>query len=403
MNSSFFLSNRKRIIFIISLILTVFFLAGCWDRREVNDLAIITAAGIDKKTDKTIELTVLVFVPKSSGGQQMEETSGDGGATQLVRSAEGNTIADAMSKLQQEFSRKLFWGHDDVFIIDKELSNEDLRPHLDFILRHPQLRERSHVFISQQKVKKILSLEPPLERSLSEVLRKLAAVKIGMDITVKDLAEMLISDSKAATVPYIKILPPQSGMGKKQTIAYIVGTAVLKEGKMVGYLDESVTRGVLWLRNEIKLAVVTLKPKDTQGFISLNLRNSHSKLVPKIKNGKWKITLKINTEDDIIQNATKLAVLNPKVIKMLEKDLVENIDQRVEEALSPVQNDMNADIFGFADAFHRAYPEIYEKHKNKWDDIFPNIEVTIETRARIHRPGMVTTPSAIPNEEVKNE
>lgn len=398
-----FLLKRGGILFL--MINIVILLSGCWDRKEVNDLAIIVAAGIDKKSDETLELTVQVFTPKAGGGSQQMGESGSSGGGQpvVVRSAEGITIADAMSKLQQLYPRRLFWGHAEVFIIDEKLAIEDIRPKLDFILRHPQLRDRSHIYISKEPAKKVLSLTPPLERDLSEVLRELSMLKIGMEVTVMEVAQMFIGDSGAAALPLIEILESQPPQKKDQTIAYISGTAIFKKGKMVGTIDGAQTRGVLWLRNEINEAVVTIKPEIVDGYISMVLLHAHTKLIPSIENGKWKIILKAYTEDDIINNGTVLDISDQNTIKMLEHKLEKDITSRVYSALDVVQKEMNADIFGFSEAFHRSYPDIWNKNKDNWDEIFPQVEVTIESKANVRRPGMVTQPSLIPEEEVKKE
>jgi spore germination protein KC len=395
----------KIMIMLLLIVIPALLLAGCWDRKELNDLAIITAAGIDKKTDSTIEMTVVVYIPKKAAGGGGETGGGGGGEGQvLVRSAKGATLAEATSALQQEFPRHLFWGHNEVFVMHEDfVRQEDIRPTIDFILRHPQTRERSHIFVSKQKVAKLFSLDPPLERDLAEVLRELASLKTGVDITLKDLGQMLIGESGAAAVPYIEILPTQPGQGKNQTIGYIVGTAVLKQGKMVGAVDQSTTRGILWLRNEIELAIVTAKPENVEGYISMQLLRAQSQIIPKIENGNWKITLKAETEDDIIQNGTTLNTGDPETISKLEEDLRDDINTRVKEALTKVQKEMNADIFGFAEAFHRAYPKMWKKHKHDWDDIFPTIDVTMDTTAKIRRPGIVTEPGAYPEQEVKDE
>jgi spore germination protein KC len=143
---------------------------------------------------------------------------------------------------------------------------------------------------------------------------------------------------------------------------------------MVGQIDDSVTRGVLWLRNEIQLAIITVHPKKAKGYVSMNLLHANSKLIPKIEDGKWKITLKTESTIDIIQNTTNLDMSNPVVVKMLEQQVEKQSKNRVKTALDKVQKEMNADIFGFADAFHRAYPEIWKKEKNRWDEIFPQIK-----------------------------
>jgi spore germination protein KC len=172
---------------------------------------------------------------------------------------------------------------------------------------------------------------------------------------------------------------------------------------MIGFINESTTRGVLWLRDEIEQAIVTVKPEGVQGYVSMNLLRAQTKLKPEIKNGKWKITVQAETEDDIIQNATKLRLMDPKVTQMLEQQLKKDINQKIELALNQVQKEMKADIFGFADAFHRAYPAIWKKHKNHWDEIFPNVEVTVKITSKIRRPGMISQPGAIPNDEVKKK
>ncbi|MBI0581178.1 Ger(x)C family spore germination protein [Neobacillus cucumis] len=370
-------------------IFTVLFLTACWDREEVNDLALVTAAGIDKKANNKIELTVLVFIPKGGGGQQSMEISSSGNSSNvLVRSAEGTTIADAMSKLQEKLPRTIFWGHSEVFIFNEALAKDGIRDHIDFIMRHPQLRERGQIFVSKQKAKDILELMPPLERDLSEVLNQLVQHEVGMNVTTKKLAQMLIGDSGDCALPWIKILPPEKGKKQEQTIAYITGTAIFKKDKMVGVIDSSVTRGVLWLRDEIRLAIVTIKPPHTEGYISVNLTQASSKLLPKIEDGKWKITLQSESNSDIVQNTTKLDVSNPEVGKMIEKQVNKAIESRIRLALKLVQKDMKADVFGFSEAFHRKYPDRWNKEENHWDEIFPNVEVLIKTKSKIRRQGM---------------
>jgi spore germination protein KC len=399
------LRHLKRFLLFLFIAIPVLLLAGCWDRQEVNDLGLITAAGIDRISDKEIELSVLVYIPKSAGtGQSMEGGSGSGSSSQtLVRSATGLTIADAMSKLQEILPRHIFWGHTEVFIFRDQLAKRGLAKHIDFLLRHPQLRERSMIFISRQKPKEVLSLMPPLERDLASVLRELESMKMGMEVTVKDFAERLISGSGDTAVPWIKKLPPQSGKKKNETIAYIAGTAIFKKDKMVGKIDDSVTRGVLWLRNEVQLATVTVTPKEAKGHVSFSLQKASSELIPKFENGKWKITLKAEAEADIIQNTTRLDMSDPVVIKSLHQQFKKVIENKVNEAIVQVQKEMKADIFGFGEAFYRKYPDLWKRHKERWDEIFPNVEVTIDTDIKIRRQGMNSALSAIIPKEVKEK
>jgi len=391
-----------RLILACALLIPI---TGCWDRVEVNDLALVMAAGIDTKTDRTIELSIQVYVPRAAATGGMGGTSNQvskGGQT-LVHSATGTTISDAMSKLQSRLPRRIFWGHNEVFIFGEAEAKKGIRSHIDFITREPQVRGNAYLFVSKQKAKDILALLPPLERDSAEVLKEMVRSDIGINVNTSKILEMMTGDAKAAAIPYIEILPPQANEQQNTTNPYITGTAVFKRDKMIGRIDDKVTRGVLWFRDELKRAIVTLIPQGEREEISMNLLRAQSKLIPSIKNGRWIITVKAKTEDDIIENGTHLDVSSPEVIDKLEKALTDDVKRKMNAALNQLQKKMNADIIGFAEAFHRKYPQQWKKAKNRWDEIFPHVEVQMDVNAAVRRPGKRTAPAGLTEDEVKKE
>lgn len=57
-------------VMIMLLLLSSILLSGCWDRTEINDLAIVLATGVDYK-DGQAQLTAQIFIPrKGSGGSE---------------------------------------------------------------------------------------------------------------------------------------------------------------------------------------------------------------------------------------------------------------------------------------------------------------------------------------------
>ena len=194
----------KKILCMLSLV-GVILLSGCWDRVEINDLAIVTAAAIDETDDNQIELSLQVFIPKAlgSGGGQGGGGGGGGGPVTLVRSHKGINMSDAMSKLQSGIPRKIFWGQCKVFIFGEKLAKKGIQKEIDFILRHPQTRERSYLFVSEGKAKSVLEFQPTLERYSAESIRELSALHIGMQVTTQDIDEMLIGDAQAAAIPIV--------------------------------------------------------------------------------------------------------------------------------------------------------------------------------------------------------
>ncbi|MFA1713885.1 Ger(x)C family spore germination protein [Peribacillus frigoritolerans] len=391
---------KKLVILLIVMTPTV---SGCWDRVEINDLAIVTAAAIDRKDNNQIELSIQVFIPKSlsSGGGQ--GGPGQGGTnTTLVRSEIGSNISDALSKLQSKIPRKIFWGQCKVFVFGEQLAKGGIQEQLDFLLRHPQPRERANVFVSKGKGKPILQSVPPMENYSGEVIRELSDLHIGMQVTLQNLDEMLTGKPRAAAIPLVKILPSEKGQKKLQGIPYIVGTAVFKKDKMTGTMTEKETRGLLWLRDEMESYTVTFKPEGVKGEISLNPVSAKVKIIPQIINDKWKVLVKIDTEGAVIQNGTNLNLSSLKTVKAVERDFQKDIEKRLQLAFLNTQ-DKKADILGLGKEFYRKYPKQFNKIENNWDEIFAEMEVEIDVAAHIRRQGYINKPAGLSEEEVKDK
>lgn len=397
-----------RILMMLMLYIFVWIITtGCWDRKEINDLAFVMGAAIDQKSEGQMELSVQVFIPKAEGGgsASLGGTSSKGGtqAETMVISAEGVSIADAMSHLQERLPREVFWGHNEVYIFGQARAQQGIREDVDYMLRSPEPRERANVFISKGLGKDTLQLIPPLERNSSEVLREISKFHTGLQVTIKQLAEMLTGDANAAALPYIVIRPPEPDKPPNQTISYIQGSAILKDGKMVGKLDSQAARGILWLKDELKTSVITVAPSRSKGSVSLRMIRSYTQLLPSIVNGAWHMDVHIETEEDVQQNTTGISLMEPEWVKTIETSVDKLIENRAKRALQPAQERFHSDIFGFADAFHRKYPNDWKTAKTDWSDIFSRMEVRIVSRSHIVRPGISNPDATSPEKGVDSK
>ena len=219
---------------------------------------------------------------------------------------------------------------------------------MDFLLRHPEPRGRAYVFISEGKAKSILELEPNLERYSAEVLRGISNYRIGLQITIQDIDEMLTGIAQAASIPYVKIKTQQTSEGKSVKYAHIDGTAILKKGKMIGTVSEAETRGVLWLRDEIKGYTVSVEIEDEEELVSLNPVSARVDLVPQIKDDKWKMDVDVATEGAIVQNETNIAFVDQKLLEEVEEAYKKSIETRIQDVLQVMQQKLNADLADFS-------------------------------------------------------
>lgn len=392
----------KTILLLFFTCMSILVLSGCWDRVEVNDLAIVTGAAIDKKDNNQIELSLQIFIPKTLGSGGGQASGSGGGKMTVTTSQTGKNIADAFSKLQGKLPREIFWGQCKVFIFGESLAKQGIQEQIDFMLRHPEPRERAYIYISEGKAKNLLELVPNLERYSSEVLREVTNFRVGLQITLQDVDEMLSGIAQAAAIPFVKV-EEQPSDGKTVEYAHIDGTAIFKKDQMIGTITEAETRGVLWLRDEIKGYTVSVEIKDEEGLVSLNPVSARVHLIPRIHDGKWEMTVDVNTEGAIIQNETNYNFEDPKLLEKVEIAYRKSIENRIEEALKKIQHGLRADIVGFSEEFHRKYPKQWKTVENRWDELFPEVDVTINVMTHIRREGFTNKPGALPEEEVKHK
>ena len=96
------------------------FISGCWDKREINELGIVTAVGVDKgKGENRYSVTIEIAntPPKKSGN-----SGSDGNETNKawVGNAEGKSIFDAVRVLSNSSSRRIMWAHNSLIIIGEK-------------------------------------------------------------------------------------------------------------------------------------------------------------------------------------------------------------------------------------------------------------------------------------------
>jgi Spore germination B3/ GerAC like, C-terminal. len=176
--------------------------------------------------------------------------------------------------------------------------------------------------------------------------------------------------------------------GKKK--AKLEGTAILKQGVLVGELDSGQTRGLLWITGKAKRGVSTVNTK--WGQVVLFISHSSSKLKPvKLEGGSFRMELKVKEDCFLNTNETPVEMSSPEHIDMLKKleteAILEDINNVYETAGS-----LSADIFGFGEAIRGDYPKEWDKIKDKWDEVFKTIELDVQTEVEIHSTGGLNKP-----------
>lgn len=409
----------KKIGILLLIIMNTVLLTGCWDRVEINDIAIVTAVGIDKTDDGDICLSLLIPIPKmlssTGGGGGVGGGSGEGKAPTMLVSENGRGIMDAFRRLQEKVPREIMFSHIEFIVIGERLARDGVADVLDFFPRYRQSNLRAHILFTKENIGEVLGADPGMERSISEAIREEGVIGISVRTDLKDFLFMLTEEGVDPVAGQIIIVPliakPKNDVEietpkPKKLYVSIKGGAVFHKDKLVGWMSDEETRGVLWLRDEIKRGegtiTVDIPEEKGGGKIGVRVRKGKTNLQPESKADGLAMDVSLDAQVIIYENSSKMDLTDPKSIYYIEQEVGDRLKQRLESTLDKIQKEFRSDVLGFGTAVYRKYPKEWrEKYKENWDEEFPKINIQVDCKVWIPRVGFVTNSLTRREEEIK--
>ncbi|MGG3157750.1 Ger(x)C family spore germination protein, partial [Priestia megaterium] len=139
---------KRKGVFLLLILTMTLFLTSCWSKKELTDLAIVAAMGIDKTKDGRYHLTLQIINPGNVAGIQ-----GGGGGTQsppiTIYSASGDNLVEASRRASGSISRRLYYAHTNLMVVGEELAKEEgINTLVDAFDRDPEFRNTSTIVIA---------------------------------------------------------------------------------------------------------------------------------------------------------------------------------------------------------------------------------------------------------------
>ncbi|MFC3788960.1 Ger(x)C family spore germination protein [Paenibacillus sp. GCM10012307] len=368
----------------IALLMVACLLTGCWDRKEINDLAIITGAAVSLgKQPNELELTLQFYSPIRTGGSGRSS----GGASSITRAKLGRNMSEAASRLQDISPRQLFWGHGQVFLISEQLAQQGIEEPLDFMIRFNEPPERINVLICRGEASKVLKWKPKIERDSSVLLNEIGNLDNSLQITLLDLYKMSVNTAGAIILPLVEMEKLSDG----EEVPAVNYTAILKNRKLIAVVNKKQTRDIRWITNHSKTASVLLVPDESRPkhTVSVYFQHIRTTLKPVIRGNKWEVSIETQADGSVLENNSDFDLSKPEKMKELQEVAAKAVTERLRSVITSAQQQWNADIFDFSGTFHRKYPGIWNKNKANWDQLFPKVRVTFDVDFNISHTGLI--------------
>jgi spore germination protein KC len=381
------------------LTIVLLFTTGCWNRREINELAITLAIGIDSTADGQYLVTAQVVNPK-----EVSAEDASGSSTVIIYQATGQTVFEAFRKMTRESPRKIYPSHLRILVIGETLAKKGIGKPLDLLVRDWELRSDFYITVAKgMNAEDILKVPTALEKIPANNLFDTLKVSEKSwsetsSVTLDDLIADLVSDGKQPVLTGIQayVNGDEETSLSNQNLEMIDsparllfgGLAVFDADKLIGWLDESQSRTYNAVTNKVKSTVVNIScPKEGQAV--LQLLQSKAKVKGKVKNGKPEIDIVFHREYNVGEVECQLDLTKPETISELEKIEEKRASKMFESSIKQVQEEFEIDIFGFGEAIHRADPAAWKKLKKDWDKEFEELPVNIKVNVKIRGIGTI--------------
>lgn len=380
---------KKGVVLIVIITILSFNLMGCWDYSELTDREIVIGVGIDKGKEKgEILLTIQAVIPEKISTPM--KSPGDTTKSVHVITTSGKSMSEAITRYNQRSYASPFFQNNRIYIIGEELARDGIEEIINYLGRSIEHRTNAFILVCKGKASDVVNWKTEYTSLPGDYIFNLVNY-VNYTITlpsqnIHDIALNLSGETVSSYTSGIELI------NSNKEINYF-GAALFKNDKLVGWLNREETRGLLWLNNKFRRALLETKNRDDDiKKLAYRIAKSKTKVTPKKENGNIKMLVDIKEEGWLLEYDGGGDVSSPEYIKTLEKKIAEEIKMESEECLRKAQVKYKTDVFGFGERIHKKYPKDWEKISKDWNEIYPQTEVEINVNVKLKGTGKITNP-----------
>lgn len=334
----------KKIVTILLILLST----SCYNYTELNDLAIVSAIGIDYQNN-SYHVTIQVVNTKKT-----DENENNNGFD--IYEADGLTIKDAIKNISLICPKKIYLSHLEILIYGEGIAKKGINDTLDYLLRDNNIRGDFYIFIAKNnKANNILKINNNSFIINAESIKKLNETsyeKTGKStiITFYELMDTYLNNNKEIVIPTIEIDDNNMTMNN---------LAVFEDDKLIYYLNEEDVITYNILTNKIKETSYKIKCHD--GYIDILINN----IKTNIKTDNDTININIKTNGNISSVTCDLNLKDEKNINLINNEANNLIKNNIMTFLNKNEN-----IISIKDI-------LYKNKKDYQGNINYNVEVKV--------------------------
>ncbi len=413
-------------------------LTGCWDRRDPEKMAWVTAIGIDKGPRGDYIFSFQVAAPSGRGGGGT--TGGGGGgmggapgrgsvqhtATSDVFAIEAPDIVTAVDGSQSFVARRLSLTQAKAVIIGEEVARDDVTPVIAAATRYYEFRRNMSVMVARGNAYAFLKqAQPRLEPNPARWYELLMVTQAQAGIIPETRINEFVMESEApgtgarATLvavrpdiaagvdPLEKEIagredggpPPPIGRARagevdraRQIPVEFMGAALFKGSRLAGFLSGDEARFVSMLRGEFRHASMAfVDPNRTDRRLVLRLQQRLRPVMrTQLRSGQVHVQFNVDLEGELVSVQSTTNYTEPAQLDKLEASVSAELRRRMSDVIRKTLGEWGIDPFRIAGKLRTSFPTVQEWEAFDWGNRVAKTTFSVSVSVTVRRFGLLT-------------
>ena len=348
---------------ILIIILTLLLCTGCFDYKEINDLAIINAIGVDYENDEyVITLEIL--------NDQIDKDSSK--ITSYTKVGHGKTLTSAIENAADKLSKQLIFNHIKLMILSKSIIEEKFENIIDLFLRNTYFRENFYVISATKNKPETLLNHTTNEAPIAStaITDTLESIRYSSNTNVLKKFDEIVEE----VITY-GIDTCFSNITLKDNEFIVDGMSIFNNYSYKSNLNNEYVKIYNLLTDNFDRPTYTINYDNLSFTTAIN----NGKINTEIKSGTINVTG--NLMGRIIDNDPAFNIRDPKNLERIDNDFTNLLNKKIPEFIKVLQ-DNNSDILGITKNY-------YKKTRTKDKDYWLKLDIKSNIKFNINKKGLI--------------
>lgn len=404
---------------IFFLLIVMFVLNGFSNARELNELAIASAIGIDYDT-KTNEyiITAQILNNKKENSSGSGSGSSNSSSEIVIINSKSPSVQSALRNIIEESPKKLYLAHMKLLLISEKMAkSQDILDTLNFFIRDNEGSNDFMMVITRNTTpQKVLEILTPLESNPAEnivdsIITSNRYKGIASENTLSDNVAMFLENGKSSVAVSIEIdedeiigskdelndnkikdenysknsnennenndlqISSSDDSSKKdqndnknaQTKKIKVSNlAYFKDHFLTGYIEDEENYIYNLITKNAKGGIIQIGEKEN--LLVIEQTSVSTKLKPRRENDKFIIDLSINLSCNVTETGKNVDFKTKEKYKINQNYAKEYLTEKIEKFISNTKEKYDCDLIGAGNIFYKFDNKDYELLMSKYGD-----------------------------------